>query len=202
MIVIFDKTSVFHKSLDLGLQIHHVFGKTLHRCTTVFSSSQANVAFGLAILPTPPVGEPAKAEYNDDGEDGPQHGQSNLVFREEHGKSQKQEWENEECNKNVDKGEPTPHTCCLPKLPSSIHRKGTHIGNGIIDDDTRNVEEQVTESNLHGIRIREHSGHHDGSDRRSDVSTQGKGVHLFETDDAKTDQRCKGGGSDGRRLSC
>ena len=91
-------------------------------------------------------------------------------------------------------------TCAKTEPAGNLERPLAHPRDGVEDDDPRDVEEEVSESDLEGVDGTRDKGRKKARDRRSDVGAEGDGEHDLECDDVETSERREYGRRNGRRL--
>ena len=78
-----------------------------------------------------------------------------------------------------------------------MEREPAHKRNGIVDNNTRYVEEEMRQCDLHrvlyGRRVGRQSGE-DSGETRADIGAQGEREHPLNADETHADERGQGGG--------
>mmetsp|Transcript_6075 Transcript_6075/g.17049 ORF Transcript_6075/g.17049 Transcript_6075/m.17049 type:complete len:590 (-) Transcript_6075:453-2222(-) len=196
----FREASVLSEGSNTSLEEFHVIRKINNGLALALTGGHAGVALLLSILVGAPVGQVGKAQGQDNDNKGSQDLESLGVFFKESGKTQEEQGNNHKHDKDVDQGESTPDTGGTAQTAGGRQGKGTHKGDGVEDADTRNVEEQVGKGNLERVNAVRHQGSSDTSHGGSDIGSERKGKHLFQTKGSHTNQRSQGGGGNGGRL--
>ena len=87
-----------------------------------------------------------------------------------------------------------------PKPAGGSQGNTPHERDGVPDEDTRNVEAQMSKGDLEKFNPVGHQGSKDSRDGPSDTGTKSQRKHLLKTDDSHTDQWGEGGRRHGRGL--
>jgi hypothetical protein len=194
------KTSVLGKGSNLGLEEDHVFGERLHRVSSSLLGLHTVDALFLSSLVLAVVSSVDNSQEEENNDDGSQSGQTLRVLGEEEGNTQKNQRNKEEAHKDVNNGKSLPEASSLSKLASSVKRYLSHEGDGVPDEDTKDVEEKVSQGDLERGDTRSDQRSHHGSHGGTNVGTKRQGEHLFQSQSTNSDKGSKSGGSDGRRL--
>ena len=88
----------------------------------------------------------------------------------------------------------------FPSWRAAVHGNPAHERNGVPNEDSGNVEEQVRQCDLEGLDTVGHHGGKQGRHGGSNVGSESQGVHLLEVKDTHTNEWGQGRGGDGRRL--
>merc|ERR1719258_793864 len=90
----------------------------------------------------------------------------------------------------------------LAEEPGGLEGNLTHLGDGVPEESTEDVEEEVRKGNLPRLdRVGgDDGGTHDASEGGTNVSTEGERKHVLEGDDTHGRERREGGGCDGGGL--
>ncbi len=131
-----------------------------------------------SFLPAPPPSETNDAQEDGNNDDRSQYSPSNLLLDEQFGETQKKKRADEEDSDDVNRRDRLGSAGPLSKFPGSIQRNPTHEGNGVPDDDTSNVEEQVGKSDLKGSNTIRYQGSEQTSDCCTNVGSKSKRKHL------------------------
>ncbi len=194
-----NKTGVILEGLDLHLKVIHVLREGLHGVGLGLHLGELLGKDLVSVGHLEPEDSEDDTKQESNSDDGSQNSQSGNTLGEEEGKSQQESREDQEANNDVDDREDSQDASGLTQAAGSIERDVTHERNRVPDDDSRDVEEQVGKSDLHGFGGGKKGGK-EGSDGGSNVGSQSDREHLFNTDDVHTDQRSEDRGGDGRRL--
>mmetsp|Transcript_24558 Transcript_24558/g.50559 ORF Transcript_24558/g.50559 Transcript_24558/m.50559 type:complete len:225 (-) Transcript_24558:1343-2017(-) len=179
-LLIFGKSGVFSQQGDLALQELHILGKSLHGVIHVSAAIEACKTLLQSLLLLPPPNETGNAQNHSDHQERSQHGEANSLLHEERRKSQQQQRNDEEHNNDVDGRNETRAASSTSEGSCSPERDATHDRDGVPDDNTRNVEEQVAQGYLEGIHIVRNHGSQETGDGGSDVGSESQWKHLLQ----------------------
>mmetsp|Transcript_32552 Transcript_32552/g.49810 ORF Transcript_32552/g.49810 Transcript_32552/m.49810 type:complete len:243 (+) Transcript_32552:152-880(+) len=198
---IFWKTSVLLQALKLLLQVLHIIRKTGKSSSLLFTSLHSCHYLGLSITETPPHSSENHHQTNQQSNEYSKNSESNGPLFIKLRKSKEHQWNQQKHHSDVHQWESTPDTSCLSELSSSMKRNSTHEWEWVPDEDSSNVEEQVTKSNLQRINTIRHQSRHQCSERCSNVSTKSQWQHLVQWKNSHSNQRSQCRCGDGRRLN-
>ena len=188
------------KGVNLGLEEDHVLGESLHGVSLLLTLGHALDALLLSSLVLAVVSGVDNSHEDENDKDGSKSSQTLRVLSEEVGDSQQDQRNEEEADKDVHNGETLPDTGGASKSAGSSKRPLSHPWDRVPDEDTEDVEEQVSQSNLEGICALGDKGSHDGGHGSTNVGSKSQRKHLFQSQGTNSDKRSKSGSGDGRGL--
>ena len=188
------------ESGDLGLEELHVVGESPDGFRLALTGLEAGSNIVLSSLVLPPVEDVADEEEEEDDKDRSEHVVSLGVLLKERGQGKETDGEDDEHDGDVDDGESTPEPGSPSELLGGVNGDAAHEGDGVEDDRSGHVEEQVGKCDLEGLNLVGHQSSHNGRKGGSNVGSDGEGKHLLDLKDTDSDQRGQSGGGDGRGL--
>ena len=199
-LLVLGEAGVLTETLKLCLDVLHVVGELGAGLPAALALGHAGEALGLAVALEPPEEEVSEGGGDANDEEGTEDGEALGVLLEAGGKTEKDEGKGEEHDEDVHDGESTPDAGGFAELAGEVEGDTAHEGDGVPDEDTGDVEEEMGKGGLHGGDLVGNEGGHDSGEGGTDVGAEGEGVHLLELDDAHADEGGEGGGGDGRGL--
>ena len=188
------------KSSDTFLEHGHVVRKVLKSDAAFLAVLKAENEALFSFLEAPDVNTISDNNGKDDHNERSQHSKTLRVLLEHGRDSKEKERKEHKHNKDVREWETAPEASGLSKLASGMKRDGTHEWNRVPDQDTGNVEHQVSKSNTKLLLGGSYESGHNSSHGGSNVGTKSQREHLFKTKHTHTNEGGKSGGSDRRGL--
>ena len=142
------------------------------------------------MLELPPENEP-----NDEGTQSHNHGGSQNVVPQgvliKDGRhAQQRQGQEEEHEGNVENGKHAPITRGASQPPGGVHGDAAQVGNRIPDENPRNVEKEMGQSDLEGFDLVRNERRQQCRHGGANVASQGQGKHLFQLNDSHSNERC------------
>mmetsp|Transcript_30935 Transcript_30935/g.64572 ORF Transcript_30935/g.64572 Transcript_30935/m.64572 type:complete len:255 (+) Transcript_30935:1860-2624(+) len=190
VLVVIGEVRMINQLCELGQDVVHIIGQVRHGHTTAFLLMHAGNAGFFTISELTPIKDVGADQKDHNDQETSQDRETFFILVENGRNTQEQKRQKNKHANDVNNGEPAPKTSQFSQLACSVYWQTTHEGNGVKDNDTKDVKHQMGQCHLQTFNVVGYHGRCETSNGGTNVGSQGEGIHLFQSNGSHSHQRC------------